>query len=333
MLAATSTPKPPMAQGHGGPLLVVEGLRRSYGDRVALDGLSFSVGRGEIFGLLGPNGAGKTTTFHILAGLLAPEAGRILLSGRETGPQDPAYRARLGVVFQHPSLDLKLTARENLQLGAGLYALPRRVARERIEELLQLVDLRDRADELVEHYSGGMRRRLELARVLLHEPQILVLDEPSRGLDQPSLRRFWEQILELRARRGLTVLLTTHQPEEAEYCDRLGVLDGGRLVACDTPAALRKRVGNEMILVEGERPEELAEVIAERFDLRAPAVQIVDGRVVVETPRAHELVPRLVEAFPSGRLRSVSLRAPTLADVFVRLTGHGLPEAGDEGAV
>ena len=303
------------------PFLVVENLVRGYGSRRVIDGLSFSVERGEIFGFLGPNGAGKTTTFHLLAGLLAPESGRILVDGRATGPADPTYRAQLGVVFQHPSLDLKLTARENLLLGAGLYGIPGKIARARTDELLALVELGDRQHEMVDTFSGGMRRRLELARVLLHEPRLLVMDEPSRGLDQPSLRRFWTQITELRRRRDLTVLVTTHQPEEAEFCDRLAVLDGGKIVAVDTPANLRKQAGGELILVETHDPEKLSSEIAARFSVQS---RVENGVVRIEAPRAHELIPRLVEAFPDGRLRSVSLRSPTLADAFVSLTSRGL---------
>ncbi|MDB4969813.1 MAG: putative daunorubicin resistance transporter, ATP-binding subunit [Myxococcales bacterium] len=301
--------------------LRLEGLTRRFGERVAVDRLTVDIARGEVFGFLGPNGAGKSTTFHLLTGLLAPDAGRVLLEGIEAPPTDGRVRRRLGVVFQDPSLDDKLTALENLKLGAALYGLTGRRADARIAELLGLVELGDRAKEPVERYSGGMKRRLEIARVLLHEPEILVMDEPSRGIDAPTQRRIWEQLLELRRTRRMTILLTTHQPEEAEYCDRLAVLDHGRVIACDTPEQLRREVGGDVVILDGDGPEELAAEVRARFGFEP---RLVDGTIVIETPRGHELIPRLVEALPPGRLRSVSMRRPTLADVFVHLTGRGL---------
>jgi ABC-2 type transport system ATP-binding protein len=301
--------------------LRLEGLTRRFGERVAVDGLTVDVARGEVFGFLGPNGAGKSTTFHLLTGLLAPDAGRVLLDGREAPPTDGRVRQRLGVVFQDPSLDDKLTALENLKLGAALYGLSGKRAEARIAELLALVELGDRAREPVERYSGGMKRRLEIARVLLHEPEILVMDEPSRGIDAPTQRRIWEQLLELRRQRRMTILLTTHAPDEAEYCDRIAVLDHGRVIACDTPDVLRAQVGGDVVTLEGEEPEAVANEVRARFSLEA---RVVEGAVVIETPKGHELIPRLVEALPPGRLRAVAMRRPTLADVFVHLTGRGL---------
>ena len=303
--------------------LRLEGLTRRFGERVAVDGLTVDVGRGEVFGFLGPNGAGKSTTFHLLTGLLAPDAGRVLLEGRDAPPTDGRVRRRLGVVFQDPSLDDKLTALENLKLGAALYGLSGKRAEMRIAELLALVALDDRKKEPVERYSGGMKRRLELARVLLHEPEILIMDEPSRGIDAPTQRRIWEQLLDLRKRRRMTILLTTHQPDEAEYCDRIAVLDHGRVIACDTPDVLRSQVGGDVVTFHGsgDDADALAAEVRARFSLDA---RVVDGAVVIETPKGHELIPRVVEALPSGRLRAVAMRRPTLADVFVHLTGRGL---------
>jgi ABC-2 type transport system ATP-binding protein len=301
--------------------LKLDALTRRFGDRVAVDNLTVDIARGEVFGFLGPNGAGKSTTFHLLTGLLAPDGGRVLIEGAEAPPTDGRVRRRLGVVFQEPSLDDKLTARENLRLGAALYGLGGKRADARIDELLALVELGERAREPVERFSGGMKRRLEIARVLLHEPEILVMDEPSRGIDAPTLRRIWEQLLELRRARRMTILLTTHMPEEAEYCDRIAVLDKGRVIACDTPEALRQTVGGDVIVLDGESPEPLCDDMRARFGLDA---RVVDGSVVLEAPRGHELIPRLVEQLPPGRLRAVSMRRPTLADVFVHLTGRGL---------
>ena len=310
------------------PFLRLEGLVRRFGDRVAVDGLTVDVARGEVFGFLGPNGAGKSTTFHLLTGLLAPDAGRVLLEGRAAPPTDGRVRRRLGVVFQDPSLDDKLTALENLKLGAALYGLGGRRAAARIEELLALVELGDRAKEPVERYSGGMKRRLELARVLLHEPEILVMDEPSRGIDAPTQRRIWEQLLELRRQKRMTILLTTHQPDEAEYCDRIAVLDKGRVIACASPDALRSEVGGDVVTLEGaggDDAEALAGEVRAKLALDARVVDDGAGRtVVIEAPRGHELIPRIVEALAPGRLRAVAMRRPTLADVFVHLTGRGL---------
>jgi ABC-2 type transport system ATP-binding protein len=301
--------------------LRLEGLTRRFGERVAVDGLTVDVARGEVFGFLGPNGAGKSTTFHLLTGLLAPDAGRVLLDGQPAPPTDGRVRQRLGVVFQDPSLDDKLTALENLKLGAALYGLSGKRAEARIAELLALVELGDRAKEPVERYSGGMKRRLEIARVLLHEPEILVMDEPSRGIDAPTQRRIWEQLLELKRQRRMTILLTTHAPDEAEYCDRIAVLDHGRVIACDTPDVLRSQVGGDVVTLDGDDAEALANEVRAKFSLEA---RVVEGAVVIETPKGHELIPRLVEALPPGRLRAVAMRRPTLADVFVHLTGRGL---------
>jgi ABC-2 type transport system ATP-binding protein len=303
------------------PFLKLDGLVRRFGDRVAVDGLSVEIARGEVFGFLGPNGAGKTTTFHLLTGLLSAEAGTISIEGRPASPTDPRVRQRLGVVFQEPSLDDKLTGIENLRLGAALYGLSGRVAEGRIAEMLELVELGDRAKEPVERYSGGMKRRLEVARVLLSHPEILIMDEPSRGIDQATQRRIWTQLLDWRARRRLTILLTTHVPDEAEHCDRLAVLDHGKIIALDTPESLRKRVGGDVIVLEAEGPDSLAAEVAAALDLKP---RVVDGKVVIESPRGHELIPRIVEALPAGRLSAVGMRRPTLADAFVHLTGRGL---------
>jgi ABC-2 type transport system ATP-binding protein len=303
------------------PRLRVSGLSRRFGARVALDGVSFEVAPGEVFGLLGPNGAGKTTAFRLLSGLLPPDAGTLALDGREVSPAAPAYRARLGVVFQEPSLDLKLTGRENLRLGAALYGLPRAVAEPRIAEALRVMELGARADDATAKYSGGMRRRIEIARVLLHDPDLLLLDEPGRGVDPEALRRIWDELGARKASRGTSLIVTTHQPEEAERCDRIALLDAGRVTATGTPDELRARVAGDVVRVRGDRPDELAETIRARLGL----VGVVrDGDVVLEAPRGHEIVPRVVELFPPGRLASVATSRPTLADVFAKLTGRGL---------
>jgi ABC-2 type transport system ATP-binding protein len=303
------------------PRLRVRGLVRRFGARAALDGLDLDVAPGEVFGLLGPNGAGKTTAFRVLAGLIPPDGGAIELDGRASSPAEPRYRARLGVVFQEPSLDLKLTGRENLNLGASLYGLPRAVAAPRIDEALRVMELGARADEATSKYSGGMRRRVEIARVLLHDPDLLLLDEPGRGVDQEALRRIWDELAARKAARGTSIVVTTHQPEEAERCDRIALLDEGRVTATGTPDELRARVAGDVVRVRGDRPEELAATIHARLGLVGA---VVDGDVVIEVRKGHEVVPRIVELFPAGRLASVATSRPTLADVFAKLTGKGL---------
>lgn len=311
----------------GPPLLEVQGLVRRYGDRVAVDGLSFAVGRGESFGLLGPNGAGKTTTFHLLAGLVPPHGGTVRWKGRPASPGDRRLRARLGIVFQRPSLDRLLTGRENLALSAALHGISRAEARQRAQDLAERFEIADRLDEPVRTYSGGMRRRLELARALLHRPELVVMDEPTEGLDARGCRALWDALDALRREEGVTLLLTTHRLEDAERCDRVAILDRGRLVACESPAALNARVSGDVITLRAREPEALAAELPGRVGVEG---RVVDGQVVIEHPRGHALIPRVIEAFPPGRIESVHLAPPTLADAFLHLTGRAL-SAGEGG--
>jgi ABC-2 type transport system ATP-binding protein len=303
------------------PRLAVRDVAVRRAAREVLRGVSLEVARGEILGLLGPNGAGKSTLFAILAGLLRPEGGRFELDGRAIAPGARELRARAGIVFQEPGLDGKLTAEENLALAAALHRVPRAGRRARVAELLAAAGLADRAREPAERLSGGMRRRLELARALVHRPELLVMDEPTSGLDAAAFRSFWEGIEALRRSDGLTVILTTHRPDEAERCDRIAVLARGEIVACDRPDALRARVRGDLVSVEADRPEEVARVLADRLGL-APRVR-PEG-VTVEREAGFALVPRIVELFPPGRLSAVSVRRPTLADAYLAVTGEAL---------
>lgn len=303
------------------PLLEVAALRHAFGAAPVLDGLSFEVGRGEIFALLGPNGCGKSTTLRVLMGLLIPDAGELRFAGEPVEPGDRRLRQRMGVVFQSPSLDLRLTARENLTLAAQLHGVAAPELAARIADLLAFTELGERADEPVVNYSGGMRRRLELARALLHEPSLVVMDEPTTGLDERSFRRTWERIERMRSERGATVLFTTHRAEEAQLCDRVAVVDRGRVVAEGTPDALRAQVSGDVLTLEAADPEPLAKEIAERFSV---PTRVLDGKVVIERERGHELIPRIVESLPMGRIASLSMHRPTLADVFVKITGRSL---------
>jgi ABC-2 type transport system ATP-binding protein len=320
-VAAGYAPSSNVRGGAVQPRLEMRGLRHGFGALHVLDGLSFSVQPGEIFGLLGPNGSGKSTTLRVLTGLLVPDAGEVFFDGQKVVPGGRELRRQMGVVFQAPSLDPRLTARENLRLGAGLYGLSHEIARERCEELLRFTALTDRADDAVIGFSGGMKRRLELGRALLHEPSLLIMDEPTTGLDERFFRDAWQRIESLREQRGLTVLLTTHRAEEAERCDRVAVVDAGSIIAQDTPEALRAQVAGDVLTIEAKQPDELCAELAARFDLTP---RVIDGRVVVERERGHELIPRLVEALPAGRIDSLSMHRPTLSDVFVKLTGRSL---------
>jgi len=305
------------------PLLEVRDLLVRRSGREVLHGLNLEVRAGEIFGLLGPNGAGKTTLFHVLTGLLNPTSGELRLDGRSVAPSDPELRARAGVVFQEPALDPRLSARVNLMLAAGLYRVGRRQAAERAEELLERARLLDRADEPVSRFSGGMRRRVELARALIHRPSILILDEPTTGLDEGAYRSFWNDLETLRTERELTLLLTTHRADEAERCDRLAILDAGRVVACDGPDRLRDRVQGDLLILHAVDAEAAARRIEQHLGL---STQRVDGRLVLRRERAHELVPRIVEVLPPRALHSVEMRRTGMAEVFLELTGHELDD-------
>jgi ABC-2 type transport system ATP-binding protein len=311
----------------GEPRLALEGVRFSHGDREVLRGVTLSAWPGEIVGLLGPNGAGKSTLFAILAGLLAPAAGRFRLDGQEIAAGARALRAAAGIVFQSPGLDGKLTAEENLALAAGLHCVPRGAARATVRRLLESAGLADRAREPVDRLSGGMRRRLELARALVHRPALLVMDEPTTGLDAGAFRAFWAEVERLRRAEGLTVVLTTHRPDEAERCDRLAVLAGGAIVAEGAPEALRARIPGDVVVVKADEPQLVASGIESRLGL---AARVLDDEVLVEHEAGHTLVPRIVEAFPPGRLRAVSLRRPTLADAYLAITGASLEDGKAE---
>lgn len=302
----------------------VSSLSLQYGSRKALDDLSFSVQPGEIFGLLGPNGGGKTSLFRVLATLVPPNSGRAMICGRDVIREPREVRRRIGVVFQAPNLDRKLTARENLRHQGHLYGLRGASLRSRIDQILARLDLKDREDDLVETLSGGQRRRVELAKGLLHQPEVLLLDEPSTGLDPGARISLWNYLRSLQSSDAVTILLTTHLLDEAEKCDRLAILDRGRLVACGTPDSLKREIGGEIILVDTHQPNVLRQRLQQRFSLEATAL---GDMLRLEHPRGHEFIPQLVEAFP-GEIQSVRVSKPTLEDVFIRRTGHTFWENG-----
>ncbi len=297
--------------------------RRGGSPHAALKDVSFEVQGGEFFGLLGPNGGGKTTLFKILSTLLLPDSGTVCVAGFDVRSNPEDTRRHLGVAFQSPSLDKKLTAEENLRHHGHLYGLRGKELDKRIHLMLRRVGLEDRAHDLVETLSGGMARRVELAKTLLHAPELLLLDEPSTGLDPGARRDLWEQLKILRTRDGVTVLLTTHLMEEAAACDRLALLHRGQIVALGSPEQLTSEIGGDVVTVHTDNPQCLGEEIRKHF--RCPT-SVLDGTVRIEREAGHLFIPQLVETFP-GRIQGISLGKPTLEDVFIHRTGHRLEEA------
>ncbi len=296
----------------------IDSLSHSYGQRPALIDLCLQVRQGEIFGILGPNGSGKTTLFRILSTLIPPTSGSVAILGMDIIQQRDQVRRQLGVVFQSPSLDKQLTAEENLRHHGHLYGLHGSQLNESIHRLLDRLGLSDRRHEKVERFSGGMRRRVELAKGMLTHPRVLLLDEPSTGIDPAARIELWKYLQEIRDNEGVTVLLTTHLMEEAERCVRLAIFDHGRMVACDTPASLKDRIGGDVITLRTDKLEEASRRIMDQFQQSS---QIVDGALRLERPKAHEFIPQLIEALP-GIVDSVSVGKPTIEDVFVHVTGH-----------
>jgi ABC-2 type transport system ATP-binding protein len=301
----------------------VEGLVHRYGDREALNGVSFDVAEGELFGLLGPNGGGKTTLFRIVTTLMPPTSGAAHVFGSDVVQHPASVRRRLGVVFQQPALDAELTVKENLRFHGALVGLRGRLLDERIDALLGTFGLIDRAGDRVRTLSGGLARRTDLVRGLLHSPDLLLLDEPSTGLDPLARRDLWSALARLRHDEGTTILVATHLMEEAERCDRVGILDAGRLVGLGAPQDLRAELADEALWLETDRPGELRELLADRLALVAT---IVGDALLVETDDAPAALGRVLAAFP-GMVRAATVRRPTLDDVFASRTGARI-EAG-----
>jgi ABC-2 type transport system ATP-binding protein len=301
------------------PVISVQDIVHRYESRTALAGVSFDVRPAEIFGLLGPNGSGKTTLFRILSTLMKPTGGRAVIMGADAARDPSAVRRQIGVVFQAQSVDEKLTAYENLWHQGHLYGLHGSALKARITEILSRVGLADRAAEMVETFSGGMARRVELGKGLLHHPSVLLLDEPTTGLDPGARRDLWQYLRILRDEEQVSVLITTHLMEEAERCDRLAIFNEGKVVALGTPANLRSEIGGDVVLLEvNGDAEALAQRIQSRFSL---PVQVLGGRLRIELEQGHRFVAAVVEAFP-GEIQSVSVSKPTLEDVFIDRTGH-----------
>jgi ABC-2 type transport system ATP-binding protein len=295
-------------------------LGHQYGERQALKDVSFTVDRGEIFGLLGPNGGGKTTLFRIVSTLMLPTRGTVRVFGDDVVSSPASARRHMGVVFQAPALDTRLTIVENLRHQGHLYGLRGDELEARIHDALASVRLDDRGRERVSRLSGGLQRRAELAKALLHRPPLLILDEPSTGLDPAARREVWQHLKGLRERDGTTILLTTHLMDEGAACDRVAILNEGALVGIGTPEALTRGIGGDVIIITAREPAVLAERLGRRFGVQ---VEMVDERLRLERERAHEFITDLVEAFP-GEIDAITFGKPTLEDVFVHYTGKKL---------
>ena len=306
----------------------VENLRKEFPGVVAVDDVSFTVGQGEIFGFLGPNGAGKTTTISILCTLLKPTSGRTLVNGLNCATRSLDVRRSVGIVFQDSCLDERLKSEENLNFFAILYGLPKRERKRRIIEALTQMGLADRKGDIVRTFSRGMKRRLDIARGLLHVPKVLFLDEPTTGLDLQTRNRIWEDIQRLRATEGVTVLLTTHYIEEAEICDRVAIIDQGKLVACDTPENLKSGLESDVLVVKTIDDERLAPRIGERIHMVVEPT--ADGLKISMNESARDILRDLIETF-SSEITAVYIKRPTLSDVFLKLTGSEIrPESRND---
>src|ERR1700674_4257064 len=302
--------------------IATEQLVKRYGEIEAVRGIDLSIMPGEIFGFLGPNGAGKSTTISMLCTLLRPTSGRAAVAGFDVARDPGAVRARIGLVFQDPSLDEQLTARENLDFHAFLYDVPRASRAQRINEVLEMVELADRARSKVLTFSGGMKRRLEIARGILHSPEVLFLDEPTRGLDPQTRSHIWDYLRALRRSEGITIFMHTHYMDEAEFCDRIAIIDMGRIVALGTPDELKARVGGDVITIVTADNATSAAELGSKFGL-TPTVD--DGTLRIEVSDGAAFIPRLVRDL-SAQVTAVTLRRPSLDDVFLKLTGRAIRE-------
>ncbi|USS40024.1 ATP-binding cassette domain-containing protein [Thermococcus aggregans] len=310
--------------------IIVENLVKKYGDFEAVRGISFKVKRGEIFAFLGPNGAGKTTTVHMLTTLLRPTSGRAVVAGHDVVNEPMEVRKRIGIVFQDPTLDGELTAYENMYIHGRIYGLKGSELKEKIERLLKFVELWEFKDKPVKTFSGGMQRRLEIARSLLHEPEVLFLDEPTIGLDPQTRAHIWDYIKAMKEEHNMTIFLTTHYMDEAEQlADRIAIIDHGKIIAEGTAEELKKLVGNDVIYLKLEAPEELR---CFKADFIRGCKVLADGRVALEVENAAEALPRLFElAGEKGiKILEVTYHRPTLNDVFLHLTGREIREEGAE---
>ena len=303
-------------------IIEVKNLARQFNGLTAVDHISFEVKKGEIFGFLGPNGAGKSTTINMLSTLLIPTEGDAAINSFDVLTRRDDVRKSIGLVFQDPSLDDRLTAEENLRFHAKLYGVPKEEYKKRMEEVLRLVDLWDRKENIIKTFSGGMKRRLEIARGLVHYPQVLFLDEPTLGLDPQTRAHLWEYILRLKKERAMTIFMTTHYMNEAENCDRIAIIDYGKIVALDTPVNLKKQVGGDIIKMTSGQHRKLKEELEKRYNKE---VKEEDGKLRLEVADGEKFLPRLFNELDT-KIDSIELHKPTLDDVFLHLTGRKIRE-------
>jgi len=308
--------------------IITENLTKKFNEDTAVDDLSLNVERGELFGLLGPNGAGKTTTIKMLSTLLEPTSGFAQVAGFDVSKEKDEVRASMGIVFQDPAVDIKLTGKENLEFHAMMYGMEKNAREERIKEVLKLVELTEKSDALVENYSGGMKRRLEIARGLIHHPKVLFLDEPTLGLDAQTRRRIWGYIKKLNREEDITIILTTHYMEEADIlCDRIAIIDFGKIIALDTPDRLKELLGGDVISLEVSGD-------VEKFTVKLNSVEWVksvkkhDSKLALAVERGEKRIPELIDISRENGVvvESVSLRKPSLEDVFLHFTGKTIRE-------
>lgn len=308
-------------------IIETKDLTRKFGDLVAVDRLNIQVKHGEVFGLLGPNGAGKTTTISMLCTILKPTSGAATVNGFDIVKQPAQVRKSIGIVFQEPSVDDRLTGRENMEMHANLYGVPPNVAKKRINALLKLVELHDRANNLLRTYSGGMRRRLEIARGLIHYPRVLFLDEPTIGLDPQTRQHIWTYIKQLSKKEDISIILTTHYMDEADtLCDRIAIIDYGKIVALDTPNELKESLGEETIAIKTSEAGKLSQRLKEAKLVSKAATS--QDELTVHVTNGHETLPRIVETAANAGIRigSISLHEPNLGDVFLHYTGRAIRE-------
>ena len=305
------------------PAIEVDGLVKSYGEVDAVRGVSFTVPPGEVFGFLGPNGAGKSTTINVLCTLISPTSGAARVCGFDVVTQRDAVRRHIGLVFQDPTLDGYLTAEQNLRVHAELYGIDPGVIGARMDQMLEMVDLADRRDKPVMTFSGGMRRRLEIARGLLHSPRVLFLDEPTIGLDPQTRSSIWRYIRALQETEGTTIFMTTHYMDEAEFCDRIAIMDRGEIVVLDTPEALKAGIGADRVVLGTADGAAAIVALRDRFGIEAA---VAEGAVTFHVDAGEAFVPRLFAELGVG-ITSVAVSRPTLDDVFMRYTGTTIRDA------
>ena len=320
----------PIGASNGGPVpaaaIVVRGLEKNFDQVKAVRGVDFEVAPGEVFGFLGPNGAGKTTTINMLCTLAKPTSGWATVAGHDVVKERDDVRRNIGLVFQDPTLDSYLTAAQNLKLHAELYGVQSDLVKPRSEQVLRMVGLWEHRDTKVMTFSGGMRRRLEIARGLMHSPRVLFLDEPTIGLDPQTRRSIWSYIRLLKEQEEITIFMTTHYMDEAEWCDRIAIMDHGQIVALDAPETLKAQVGTDRVSIHTDDDDAAIAALRERFGLEA---RVVEGAVTFGVPAGEQFVPRLFEELPIP-IRAVSVSRPTLDDVFMSYTGTSIRDAEED---